>query len=432
MKNYFQKNKTNMKFMNAGKGCRLSDSNTSYNQTHEVRQPTIRVEPTPEAKVAGQAALARLEAKKTDITKFNTSYQAIQARVKWELEQERKAQLEKHENTEKTTAKEEKKDTSMLAVVDVYYRCPYLSDEILSKEEWQQKIKEFLYEKLDEDEVGLTASLIIQNCNKGRQKIDNCVETLGKYLENIINNPEAEKYRKIRMSNRIFQEKVLPIEGALHFLKAAGFQQKKLMHNDTEENFLVWDPENCNIENVTMLLETLISAETIPLELDRNLQVLLPLQAVKRNELPASFFTMTPEEIKREQQLRSEAVERNQMLRTKAMREREHQQDLEKYKFSLIRIKFPDDIILQGTFGVYEKFQAVVDFVTENLAVNTRPFTLKQLPNRSFTNDCFHKSLIELKLVPASLLSFFWESKQGADETAGYLKEDLLNYIQPA
>lgn len=431
LKNYFQSKKTNVKFINAGKGCRLSDSSTSNSRTPEVRQPIVRAEPTLEAKVAGQAALARIEAKKPNTAKFNTSYQAIQARVKRELEEERKAQLQAQKNAEKENAKKEKKDTSILAVTDVYYRCP-LSDEILSKEEWQQKIREYLYEQLETDEMGLTACLIIKNCNRGKQKIDTCVETLGKYLDNIINNPDIEKYRKIRMSNKIFQEKVLPMEGAMHFLQAAGFRQTKLMHNDAEEDFLVWDPENCDIENITILVETLRFAETIPLELDRNLQVLLPLQAVKRNELPASFFTITPAEIKQEQQLRTEAVERNQMLRTKAMREREHERDLQKYKFSLIRIKFPDDIILQGTFGVHEKFQAVIDFVTENLTNSTRPFTLKELPHRSFTNDCFDKTLIELKLVPAVVVSFFWENKQDKDESEGYLKEDILQYIQPA
>lgn len=96
----------------------------------------------------------------------------------------------------------------------------------------------------------------------------------------------------------------MPVEGTLDFLKAAGFEQKKLMHNENEEDFLIWSPNNSNIENLIILSEALRSAETIPIELDRNLQVLMPSQARVRNELPPSFFTMTSEEIKREQQLR--------------------------------------------------------------------------------------------------------------------------------
>ena len=96
----------------------------------------------------------------------------------------------------------------------------------------------------------------------------------------------------------------MPIEGALDFLKATGFEQQKLLHNENEEDFLMWSPDNCNIENLTMLNEALRSAEPIPIELDRNLQVLMPSQARVRNELPPSFFTISKEEIKKEQQLR--------------------------------------------------------------------------------------------------------------------------------
>lgn len=136
------------------------------------------------------------------------SYAAIQARVKRELELERKAQQNLQQTEENTATKETKsgiEDPSIYAVTDVFFRCPYLSDEVTSRDEWKKKIKEFLYEQLQGEEAGLTACLIIQNCNTGKEKIESCVETLGKYLDNIINNPDIEKYWKIRMCNRIFQ-----------------------------------------------------------------------------------------------------------------------------------------------------------------------------------------------------------------------------------
>ncbi|KZC08583.1 UBX domain-containing protein 6 [Dufourea novaeangliae] len=409
--------------------CRLTESTNSGVSTSRV-EPVERVEPTVEAKTAGQAALARLETKTNNRSKYKKSYEAIKAQVKLELEQEKKAQQNdtelKHETEDKV------RDNSLLAVTDVYFRCPYLSNEILPRDEWKKKIKEFLYDQLKGEEAGLTACLVIQNCNSGREKINNCVETLGKYLENIINNPEAEKYRKIRMHNKIFQEKVLPVEGALDFLHAAGFRQTKLLHNDVVEDFLVWDPENCDIVNLTMLSEALISAEVIPLELDRNLQVLLPMQASQRSELPPSFFNLTPEELRREQQLRTQNVEKSQMLRTRAMRETEEkQQRLRKYKYALIRIRFPDDIILQGTFSVHEKFQNVVDFVSENIVNSETSFMLKGLIGETFNKKCLDKTLLELELFPAALLIFAVkdESKKPNDST-GYLKEEILSYVQ--
>lgn len=127
--------------------------------------------------------------------------------MKRELEQKRKAQqnVEKDYVQSEEEAENTVKDNSLLAVTNVYYRCSYLSDEILSQDEWKVKIKEFLYEQLKGEDMGLISCLIIQNCNSKKNRIDACVETLGKYLENIINNPEEEKYQKIRMQNRIFQ-----------------------------------------------------------------------------------------------------------------------------------------------------------------------------------------------------------------------------------
>ena len=47
--------------------------------------------------------------------------------------------------------------------------------------------------------------------------------------------------------------------------------------------------------------------------------------------------------------LRSDAVEQASMLRTKAMRERDElKAAVRYYKFVLLRIRFPEDIILQG------------------------------------------------------------------------------------
>ena len=45
--------------------------------------------------------------------------------------------------------------------------------DVLTKEEWDKKIKEFLYEQLEE-ERGLTACLIIHTCNKSRDKVYFC------------------------------------------------------------------------------------------------------------------------------------------------------------------------------------------------------------------------------------------------------------------
>lgn len=46
--------------------------------------------------------------------------------------------------------------------------------------------------------------------------------------------------------------------------------------------------------------------------------------------------------------LRSDLVEKNAMLRTKAMREKEEQRERRKYNYTLLRIRLPDENLLQG------------------------------------------------------------------------------------
>ena len=66
-----------------------------------------------------------------------------------------------------------------------------------------------------------------------------CVETLCKYIDNVIENPTEEKYRKIRKANRVFKERVNGLEGAVPFLEAAGFSEMDLPTDDGQEQYWV-------------------------------------------------------------------------------------------------------------------------------------------------------------------------------------------------
>ena len=79
-----------------------------------------------------------------------------------------------------------------------------------------------------------------------------------RYLENIINNPEEPKFRRIRLANRVFQDKVQPIRGAFEFLQSAGFH--KIQENG--EEFLDYDTSDCDPETLPVshfCLKTVIS-----------------------------------------------------------------------------------------------------------------------------------------------------------------------------
>ena len=114
-----------------------------------------------------------------------------------------------------------------------------------------------------------------------------------------MHNPTEEKFRKIRKSNKAYQERVANIEGTEIFLQAAGFLSENIENQD------FWRfPEEGDLDQLVLLKEALLGSEPVKAELDRGVKVLLPSQAQKPISLPPDFFNITPEELKREQQLK--------------------------------------------------------------------------------------------------------------------------------
>lgn len=87
------------------------------------------------------------------------------------------------------------------------------------------------------------------------------------------------------------------------------------------------------------------------------------------------------------------------MLKTKAMREREELRIIQKYKFALIRVRFPDGVYLQGTFSVYEKLVQVNEFVQSCLKDEATPFRLLTPIGSKFDEDDQNKTLFDLRFV---------------------------------
>jgi UBX domain-containing protein 6 len=204
-------------------------SSSNKKKSNDVYVPIKRNDLTLEAQHARDAAIARMT--KQNNKPMDFSLKAIKEQARRELEEHAK-KVEVQSSMKQLNITEEKKE--QYTIDGVYFYCPFISDEILPKKEWKGRIKTFLYEQMPSD-PGLTACLIIKNCNT-LDKAEDCIETIKKYLNNIIANTEEEKFHKIRMSNRIFSEKVANVEGSLEFMRAAGFREQIC----DGENFLVW------------------------------------------------------------------------------------------------------------------------------------------------------------------------------------------------
>ncbi|XP_050735790.1 UBX domain-containing protein 6-like [Eriocheir sinensis] len=432
-KKFFEKKKADAKFKLAGQGRSLSrDAAQQPRSSHSgYGMPQPRATPTQGARQAGAAALARIENSSKN-TEVDWSMKAIKSQARREMEAERTAmeQMKLNEQLQVGPREVHLEGAPMLAVRGVYFHCPLIGPEVASYDEIKKQIRDFLYSQIEEDRA-ISSCIIIHTCNKNKEKIKLCIETLCKYIENIVSNPTEEKFRKIRISNKAYQERIDPIEGTKEFLEAAGFTMQELPFNDTTDTFWVFPEENLDDLNaLEQLRDALVSAEPIRPQLDRSMSVLLPAEAATHMELPSEFFNMTADELKKEMQTRADAVERSQVMMTKAMRERMEMREMRKYRFSLIRVRFPDSLILQGTFNVHEKFEEVLKFVRENLVNDWRPFFLTISGGGKVTEG--DQNLVELRLVPAIVFNFEWDpdvQDPNLDDNV-YLKPETLMLLQ--
>ncbi|XP_019864519.1 PREDICTED: UBX domain-containing protein 6-like isoform X2 [Amphimedon queenslandica] len=286
-----------------------------------------------------------------------------------------------------------------------------------------------LQEEYIKEPLSSSVHMIHTLCRNEEQK-KLCIDTISRYLDNIINNPTEVKFRKIRVHNKNFQEKVLCVIGSDLFLKAIGFQLKVLPFEDGETSFFVLSEDVATkTEELTAFKQLLVSASPLKSELDRNSQLFIATSKLNQFDLPDSFYNMSIEEIKKEQKLKSAALEKESMLRTKAMRERDEiKSAMRYYKFVVIRIRFPEGVILQGIFWPFDKFSEVRQFVLHHLIDPTRLYSLTFL-QKIVSDDA--ASLAQLGMAPAAVLNLSWTDKISCgDKYDLILKPDIVQTIK--
>uniref|UniRef100_A0A8C7W0M9 UBX domain-containing protein 6 n=1 Tax=Oncorhynchus mykiss TaxID=8022 RepID=A0A8C7W0M9_ONCMY len=421
MKKFFEDIKKDIKFKSAGPGKKLAEGGSSKPRVVQNSGPARphHAAPTEGAQKAGAAAMARIEGQPRP--RAQTSQDAIRLQGERFLSVWSACYCCSHTNY---------CDPAFLSVTGVYFTCP-LTGATLTKSEREVHIKEAIFMRFEEDAVEASI-MMVHTFNKDREKVKAAVDIISKYIENICKNPTEEKYRKIKLSNKVFQEKVKTVEGSREFLQAVGFQSIMLDVEGQEESeeFLVLmehDPEALEVMKDSM--DRLQRGEPVRAQLDHQPQTFRPSPNAMRFELPPEFYNLTAEELKREQQQKSEAVEKNTMLRTKAMREREEQRERRKYNYTLLRIRLPDGNILQGTFLAWDKVSVLFQFVRDSLVDGWQPFELVA-PGGHKLREAQELALNECSLVPAVLLTFSWDAAVQADISAALLKPVLLKNIQ--
>lgn len=293
------------------------------------------------------------------------------------------------------------------------------------------------------------------------------MDILEKVLKNIINDPSSEKFRRLRMKNPKISELIGKVVGAMELLQAIEFQlideegeggtmEVMAVMKKPDEAHLVRIEETLRIlethrvspkpnadssnelskfslstpgsdsNSGTPLLQKLATGSkndkvstpksvAPPRRIDRKTRVFLPApeNVAARIEIPDSFFVRSAEEVRADIIAKKKMMENSQMLVTRAWREKQASANKRRYSAAILRIQFPDMLVLEGIFHPSEPTSAIYEFVAEALFDPVQEFQLcHPIPTRNpfipsvATPRAPIPTLEEADLVPASLIKF--------------------------
>ncbi|VDM04139.1 unnamed protein product [Schistocephalus solidus] len=343
-KSFFQKKSLDKKFARLGQGHTLTEPDKprpSTNRASDHPPKPVCAGPSEEASKAAEAALTRIAAKKEPArvlfchpvilgNEFTGSYSEVDSAI------EQKLLGEAANNASEATT---------LLLIRAIERSQLPSDAEAA---------------VEESEIDVRA--------KRRQNFM-------KILSNIISHPEKDVYRRLRVSNR-FVADLLAVKYAEDFFKVCGFVRTSLPvsqnppnveaalppNSETDEgsgpaapmaeDFLILPASSTeDLTHLKSMLELLETAQPIVPLVFRDTTVLQAagtrVRALTRDELPADFFTVSREDLRRLMDQQQKAMEESGMLLTKAMRERLKTRERRLYRFVLIRIRLPGELVLQ-------------------------------------------------------------------------------------
>ncbi|CAI2366893.1 unnamed protein product [Moneuplotes crassus] len=340
-----------------------------------------------------------------------------------------------------------------------------------------EESKEKSINVLPEEENGLLQGYLqsfYKEAGDDNTKIVTTLKTLTKIIDNLIKNPWEEKYRSLNTTKVAIQEKISCYQNICNFLSVCGFEDQgdsltikgyqgdvlnkafNAIHNELKENqerFGVkvrsnfdayqegtfsttgnklssgpaetsqYNPEYINklIEQEKKLKQKLMERKVE----DRDLVVFNTLAGTHDFKKVIQEYD---EENKKEDEIYEEKLReasalkllgdnaKSQKFGNKRLQEYQKLTKVKVYSTTIVRVKFPDGLVLQGRFGAREKISDVYDFVAENLLDQGRGFYLfKAPPKKILTEKSI--SLKKADLVPSGMVFFQWEDEELAESS---------------
>ncbi|KNA03592.1 hypothetical protein SOVF_207660 [Spinacia oleracea] len=354
-----------------------------------------------------------------------------------------------------TTGKRNKNGYSLNNV----FECPVCGSGFTSEEEVSSHIESCITAKTSNGSIDDAADLdsasnpsMVMNSNENKvestNKLEGCigvylsgnpsdssVDIVMRLFRNTVKEPENPKFRRIRMSNPKIREAIGEVTGGIELLEEVGFELKEeggemwaVMDTPSEEQLLM-------LKNSVNLIEQAKSSslssslkvasdkvevekkvkENEPLIIDRQIKVFFSVSesVAARITLPDSFYKLSSEEVRREAELRKKKMAESQLLIPKSFKEKQAQAARKRYTRTIIRVQFPDGVVLQGVFSPKESTSALYEFVSVALKQEGLEFELiHPVPLKRRLIPCFPapgeraSTLEQEDLVPSALVKF--------------------------
>ncbi|KAL1327828.1 hypothetical protein HN51_037819 [Arachis hypogaea] len=343
------------------------------------------------------------------------------------------------------------------------YECPVCGNSFRSEDEVSEHVDTCLSNNAERGDV----SQLADTGADSNAELEVCVGTyvsgkpshgsidiLLKLLKNVVREPENAKFRKIRLANPKIKEAIAEVIGGTELICFLGFELK-------DENGETWavmelpsEEQIRLINKATLLLESqqvspksenlaAASADNIDAKpeskpIDRQVKVFfaVPETIAAKIQLPDSFYKLSVEEVRREAELRRKKIEESQLLIPKSLKEKQAKAAKKRYTKAIIRIQFPDGVVLQGVFSPWEPTMALYEFVSSALKQPCLEFELmhpvvvrRQAIPRFAKAGENSKTLEDEDLVPSALIKFKPLETDSVVFTG--LKNELLQISEP-
>ncbi|XP_076921671.1 plant UBX domain-containing protein 2-like [Bidens hawaiensis] len=281
--------------------------------------------------------------------------------------------------------------------------------------------------------------------------LDGSVEIVLKLLRNIVKEPENVKFRKIRLGNPKIKEAIADVAGGLDLLECVGFELKEengemwaVMEAASDEKVklikqavrLLEPPKNDNVQPAAATAQAKAVVEPVEVKkVERQIRVFFSVSesVAAKIELPDSFYNLSIDEVKREAELRRKKLAESQLLVPKSYKEKQAKAARKRHEKTVIRIQFPDGVVLQAFFNPREPTTALYEFVSSSLKDPSLEFELLHpvlIKRRVIPN--FGEKVVTLEdedLVPSALIKF--RPKETDSVVFTGLCNEILEIMEP-